>query len=92
MGVSAFIYCCGLFMFTEGGMYVLQLVDNHSTNYSTQILGCSEVSILAWIYGATRFLEDIRYMLGFYPYIRFFWKWAGKIISPTIVVLIRVNT
>jgi len=92
MGVCAFMYCCGLFMITEGGMYVLQLVDNHSATYSALILGCSEVSIMAWIYGADRFLEDMKFMLGFYPYPRFFWKWAWKIISPTIVVLILVIT
>ena len=87
MGVCAFMYCCGLFMITEGGMYVLQLVDNHSATYSALILGCAEVSIMAWIYGADRFLEDMKFMLGFYPYPRIFWKWAWKIISPTIVVV-----
>merc|ERR1712106_1209105 len=46
----------------------------------------------AWIYGADRFLEDMKYMLGFYPYPRFFWKWAWKIVSPSIVILILVIT
>ena len=87
LGVCAFMYCAGLFMITEGGMYVLQLVDNHSATYSALILGCCEVSVMAWIYGADRFLEDIKYMLGFYPYPRLFWKWAWKIISPVIVVV-----
>jgi len=92
LGVCAFMYCAGLFMITEGGMYVLQLVDNHSATYSALILGCCEVSVMAWIYGADRFLEDIKYMLGFYPYPRLFWKWAWKIISPVIVVFILVFT
>merc|ERR1719270_1852620 len=37
--VCSFMYICGLFMITEGGMYVLQLVDNHSATYSALILG-----------------------------------------------------
>jgi len=92
LGVCGFMYICGLSMITEGGMYVLQLVDNHSATYSALILGCLEVSVMAWIYGADRFLDDLRFMLGFYPYPRLFWKWAWKIVSPTIVVLILFFT
>jgi len=92
LGVILFMYCCGLSMITEGGMYVLQLVDNHSATYSALILGCLEVSVMAWIYGADRFLEDVRFMLGFYPFPRLFWKWAWKVVSPAIVVLILFFT
>merc|ERR1712059_143414 len=56
------------------------------------ILGCLEVSVMAWIYGADKFLEDLRFMLGFYPFPRLFWKWAWKIVSPSIVVLILFFT
>merc|ERR1719233_478324 len=79
-------------MITEGGMYVLQLVDNHSATYSALILGCSEVSIMAWIYGADRFLEDMKFMLGFYPYPRFFWKWAWKITFSSVILIPIVAT
>ena len=85
--VCSFMYLCGLFMITEGGMYVLQLVDNHSATYSALILGCLEVSVMAWIYGVDRFLDDLRFMLGFYPYPRILWKAAWMFISPTIVVV-----
>jgi len=88
--VCSFMYLCGLFMITEGGMYVLQLVDNHSATYSALILGCLEVSVMAWIYGVDRFLDDLRFMLGFYPYPRILWKAAWMFISPMIVVLILV--
>jgi len=92
LGVCGFMYCAGLFMITEGGMYVLQLVDNHSATYSALILGCFEVSVMSWVYGVDRFLEDIKFMLGFYPYPRLFWKWAWKVISPVIVVFILIFT
>ena len=72
-------------MVTNGGIYILQLVDNHSATYSALILGCLEVSVMAWIYGVDKFLEDLRFMLGFYPYPRLFWKWSWKISSPVIV-------
>ena len=81
------MFCCGLSMVTNGGIYILQLVDNHSATYSALILGCLEVSVMAWIYGVDKFLEDLRFMLGFYPYPRLFWKWSWKISSPVIVIV-----
>ena len=87
LGVCLFMFCCGLSMTTNGGMYILQLVDNHSATYSALILGCLEVSVMAWIYGVDKFLEDLRFMLGFYPYPRLFWKWSWKISSPVIVIV-----
>ena len=47
---------------------------------------------MAWVYGADTFLEDLRYMLGFYPYPRIFWYWAWKLMSPAIVLSILVFT
>jgi solute carrier family 6 amino acid transporter-like protein 5/7/9/14 len=88
LGVCLFMFCCGLSMVTNGGIYILQLVDNHSATYSALILGCLEVSVMAWIYGVDKFLEDLRFMLGFYPYPRLFWKWSWKISSPVIVIMI----
>ena len=87
LGVCLFMFLCGLSMVTNGGIYILQLVDNHSATYSALILGCLEVSVMAWIYGVDKFLEDLRFMLGFYPYPRLFWKWSWKISSPIIVIV-----
>ena len=51
-----------------------------------------QVTVMAWVYGADKFLEDLRYMLGFYPYPRVFWLWAWKLLSPAIVLSILVFT
>ena len=48
----------GLSMVTNGGMYVLQLMDNHAGTFSALITGCTEVLVLSWIYGVDRFLVD----------------------------------
>ena len=49
-----------------------------------------KVSVMAWCYGVDKFLEDVKYMLGFYPYPYFFWKWSWKIVSPSIVVVSKI--
>jgi len=92
LAVCGCMYLAGLSMITEGGMYILQLVDNHSATYSALILGCAEISVMAWIYGVDQFLDDLKFMLGRYPYPRIYWKWAWKVIAPTIVVGILICT
>ena len=46
-----------------------------------------QVTVMAWVYGADQFLEDLKFMLGFYPFPYFFWKWGWKLVSPIIVVV-----
>ena len=49
-------------MVTNGGMYVLQLMDNHAGTYGALVTGMIEVAVVAWLYGAERFLGDIQIM------------------------------
>ena len=42
---------------------------------------------MAWVYGADQFMEDLKFMLGFYPFPYVFWKWGWKLVSPIIVVV-----
>ena len=62
--VCGFMYIFGLFMCTKGGMYILQLMDNYCASFSALIIGLTEVTVIAWIYGVDRFLDDIKIMLG----------------------------
>lgn len=45
-------------------MYILQLMDNYCASFSALIIGLTEVTVMAWIYGVDRFLDDIKIMLG----------------------------
>lgn len=49
-------------MVTEGGMYVLQLMDNHAGTYCALIVGVIEVLVVSYCYGVERFLDDIQTM------------------------------
>lgn len=57
-----FMFLCGLPLVTNGGMYVLTLLDNHAGTFSALINGVVEVLVVAWIYGVDRFLGDIQVM------------------------------
>ncbi|XP_067113843.1 LOW QUALITY PROTEIN: sodium- and chloride-dependent GABA transporter 2-like [Osmerus mordax] len=79
--------CCilGLSLVTEGGMYLLQLVDHHVCSGPTLLLLsiCQSVSI-AWVYGADRFYGNISDMIGYkpLPLMKYCWLY----ITPTVCI------
>lgn len=82
------MFSLGLFICTNGGMYILQLMDNYCASFSALIIGLTEVTVIAWIYGVDRFLEDCRVMLGEYPYPKNYWKMLWSYITPGIIVVL----
>uniref|UniRef100_A0A4W6EHH6 Transporter n=1 Tax=Lates calcarifer TaxID=8187 RepID=A0A4W6EHH6_LATCA len=77
--------CCllGLSLVTEGGMYLLQLLDHHVCSGSTLLLLslCQSVSI-AWVYGADRFYGNITDMIGYrpIPLMKYCWRYITPLI------------
>uniref|UniRef100_A0AAZ1XY92 Transporter n=1 Tax=Oreochromis aureus TaxID=47969 RepID=A0AAZ1XY92_OREAU len=72
--------CCllGLSLVTEGGMYLLQLLDHHVCSGTTLLLlsFCQSVSI-GWVYGADRFYGNISDMIGYrpHPFMKYCWRY-----------------
>ncbi|CAL9685412.1 unnamed protein product [Knipowitschia caucasica] len=79
--------CCllGFSLVTEGGMYLLQLLDHHVCSGTTLLLlsFCQCVGI-SWIYGADHFYEDIASMIGYRP--NRFMKYCWKYVTPLIIL------
>ena len=40
------MFCVGMIMVTNAGMFILQLFDNHAATYSALIIGCAEVRVI----------------------------------------------
>ncbi|KAK7068348.1 hypothetical protein SK128_002873, partial [Halocaridina rubra] len=91
--VSCFVmFGVGLSMATKGGMYVLQMMDSYSSTFSALMVGMAEVMVVTWVYGVDNFLNDIKIMLGFYPYPRILWKIIWQYLMPLVVLTILVFT
>uniref|UniRef100_A0A8C2ZX60 Transporter n=1 Tax=Cyclopterus lumpus TaxID=8103 RepID=A0A8C2ZX60_CYCLU len=72
--------CCvlGLSLVTEGGMYLLQLLDHHVCSGTTLlILSLLQSVSIAWVYGADRFYGNITDMIGYrpYPLMKYCWRY-----------------
>ncbi|XP_053481628.1 sodium- and chloride-dependent creatine transporter 1 isoform X1 [Ictalurus furcatus] len=78
-----------LSMVTQGGMYVFQLFDYYSASGMTLLWQAFwECVVVAWVYGADKFMDDIACMIGYRP---FPWmKWCWSIFTPCVCMGIFV--
>uniref|UniRef100_A0A8C7I5F4 Transporter n=1 Tax=Oncorhynchus kisutch TaxID=8019 RepID=A0A8C7I5F4_ONCKI len=72
-------------MVTEGGMYVFQLFDYYSASGITLLWQAFwECVVVAWVYGADRFMDDVARMIGYRPMP--YMKWCWSYITPLVCV------
>ncbi|XP_042302264.1 sodium- and chloride-dependent glycine transporter 2 [Sceloporus undulatus] len=86
LGCCVAFFIMGFPMITQGGMYMLQLVDTYAASYSLVIIAIFELVGISYIYGLQRFCEDIEMMIGFQPSI--FWRVCWAFVTPTILTFI----
>ncbi|XP_005096864.2 sodium- and chloride-dependent betaine transporter [Aplysia californica] len=75
---------------TEGGMYLFQLVDWYFAAYVVIVNSILELFVVSWIYGAERFFDDIKLMLGYRPPYIFAILW--RFLTPLFLMTVLVNT
>uniref|UniRef100_A0A8P0SY15 Transporter n=2 Tax=Canis lupus TaxID=9612 RepID=A0A8P0SY15_CANLF len=69
LAIAVFCYLAGLFLVTEGGMYIFQLFDYYaSSGICLLFLAMFEVICISWVYGADRFYDNIEDMIGYRPW------------------------
>ncbi|XP_059155826.1 sodium- and chloride-dependent glycine transporter 2-like [Physella acuta] len=87
--VACFVeFLLGLPCITQGGIYVLQIMDWYCASFSLMLISLAECMALAWAYGADSLARDIALMIGYKPH--FWWKYMWKYITPTVVLFIWV--
>ncbi|XP_011346453.2 sodium- and chloride-dependent glycine transporter 1 [Ooceraea biroi] len=89
LGAAVVGYAGGIIFTTNAGMYWLQLMDKYAANWSVLLIAIIECTLVAWIYGADRFLDDAQQMIGSRGRVwRFFWTWMWKVVTPTALFFI----
>ncbi|GFY50126.1 sodium-dependent serotonin transporter [Trichonephila inaurata madagascariensis] len=86
--VVVFIYLCALPTCTFGGYYIVNLLDSYGTAMSLLFIVFVEAAAVCWIYGAERFSDQVKEMLGYRPGI--FWRVCWKYISPVFILCIFI--
>ncbi|XP_047598540.1 sodium- and chloride-dependent betaine transporter isoform X2 [Lutra lutra] len=69
LAIAVVCYLIGLFLVTEGGMYIFQLFDYYaSSGICLLFLAVFEVICVSWVYGADRFYDNVEDMIGYRPW------------------------
>ncbi|XP_075316116.1 sodium- and chloride-dependent GABA transporter 2-like [Odontesthes bonariensis] len=78
-------FLVGLVMVTEGGLYVFQLFDYYACSGMTLLLFAVLQSVcIGWVYGADRHYDNVKDMIGYYPWP--FMKYCWKYFTPAICI------
>ena len=89
--VCAVAFTFGLLFTTGSGVYWLQLVDYYASSFCVLILALIESCIVAWVYGADKFLTDIDRMIGTQSKLfKVYWSLNWKYFSPLSLIFIIV--
>ncbi|XP_077977388.1 sodium- and chloride-dependent glycine transporter 1-like [Glandiceps talaboti] len=88
LGLCIFEFFVGLFFVTQGGVYILTVVDWYAGSISLLLVSFCECLVIAWIYGTDRFYDDIKMMLGHRP--NMWWMICWKFLTPLLIVFIII--
>ncbi|PSN53224.1 Sodium- and chloride-dependent glycine transporter 1 [Blattella germanica] len=89
--LSIFVmFLASLSCITNGGMYVLQLLDWYAASISVILTCIVEVIIVGWLYGCSTFVRDLEFMIE--EKINLWWRLSWKYITPIILMFIFVTT
>ncbi|XP_037498624.1 sodium- and chloride-dependent glycine transporter 2 isoform X1 [Rhipicephalus sanguineus] len=86
MGVVCFLL--GLPMVTRGGQYIFEIVDRFGGSTTLTFIGLVEVISLAYIYGYSRFSDDVYFMLN--RRLGWYWKITWTVTSPLVLLVIFI--
>ncbi|BFZ19235.1 hypothetical protein BsWGS_22274 [Bradybaena similaris] len=87
-GVVFFLMC--LPFAARGGMYLFQLIDWYFSVFTVLMVGILECVVVAWIYGADRFLDDLTLMLSRRPPYLFVVLW--RFVTPLLLLGLLITT
>lgn len=86
MGIVCFLL--GLPMVTRGGQYIFEIVDRFGGSTTLTFIGLVEVISLVYIYGYSRFSDDVFFMLD--RRLGWYWKVTWTVTSPLVLLVIFI--
>lgn len=91
-GLSAAV-CAAMFLMAlpttmNGGLYVIELMDNWAVTMPLLVAALGEIISVMWIYGIHRFVREIKEKTG--VTIGWYWQICWMVVSPLILIVILV--
>ncbi|XP_047237381.1 solute carrier family 6 member 4b [Girardinichthys multiradiatus] len=90
LGLVVICFLGSLSTLTNGGAYVVKLLEEFGVGCSIIAVGFLEAIAVSWFYGIKRFSNDVQAMLGQAPGL--FWRVCWVAISPAFLAYIIVSS
>ncbi|XP_013413428.1 sodium- and chloride-dependent glycine transporter 1 [Lingula anatina] len=81
-------FLVSLMLITQGGVYILQVMDWYCATLSLLVISVSECVVIAWVYGLNRFCKDITLMVGRPPPL--FFKVCWLVVTPLSILFVLI--
>ncbi|XP_033631704.1 sodium- and chloride-dependent glycine transporter 1-like [Asterias rubens] len=81
-------FLLGLPMTTNGGIYILTLMDNYSAGFSLLLVALTECIAISYVYGINRFIDDMEVMVP--SGMGIYWKICLSFLSPLVLLFIFI--
>ncbi|CAL8242509.1 unnamed protein product [Merluccius merluccius] len=93
--IAVVCFLLGLPLITEGGILLFQLVDTYGpSGIGLLFIACFETTVIGWVYGADRFLDNVEDMIGYrpFPVLKYCWLFfTPAICVATIFYELQTN-
>ncbi|KAM7003155.1 sodium-dependent neutral amino acid transporter B(0)AT2 [Tautogolabrus adspersus] len=86
VGCCVLAFSIGLLFVQRSGNYFVAMFDDYSATLPLLIVVVLENVAVAWVYGIDKFFEDLKDMLGFTPYLFYYYMW--KYITPILLLVL----
>ena len=81
-------FILGLSMATKSGNDMLDIIIESNTSWNILFIALLEVLVVAWVYGADKFWENIEEMgMKTRPWVKLYWMICWKFIAPIILTI-----
>uniref|UniRef100_A0A915KTB4 Uncharacterized protein n=1 Tax=Romanomermis culicivorax TaxID=13658 RepID=A0A915KTB4_ROMCU len=85
---AVIFYAFGVPFCTKAGLYAILIFENYLATWSLLIIAFVECMALAWVYDVDNLLDNIKWMIGYYPAPYIFWKLLWLLVTPTMLILV----
>lgn len=89
IGIATVQFCIGVVYTTEGGQFLLNLVDYFGVSMVVYVLAIAELLTFGWIYGVSRICKDAEFMLGIKT--SWYWRICWGVVTPAMMIAILIN-
>jgi NSS family neurotransmitter:Na+ symporter len=88
-GVCAACFLAGIVYTTDGGIFILDIVDHFAAEYGLLLVGLAEVLVISWVFGAEKmrkFIDRVsKWKIGH------LFSFAIKYLAPVLITILLVT-